>query len=120
MNRKEKYAEIALTVVGLTSVAVLALIIIFIFREGAPALAKVGLWNFITGTRWAPGKNEFGILPMIVGSFFVTFGALIIGLPLGLGRLCLSEFARSRSAVLKLVDFGRIPSVTVLGLRLCP
>ncbi|HHX28136.1 MAG: phosphate ABC transporter permease subunit PstC [Bacillota bacterium] len=115
MSRKEKFAEIALTVVGLTSVAVLALIIFFIFKEGSPALAHVGLGRFVGGTRWSPGKGQFGILPMIVGSFFVTFGALLTGVPLGLGcALYLSEFApRKTAAVLKpLVEIlAGIPSV---------
>lgn len=115
MSSKERFAEVALTAIGLTSVAVLALIIVFIFKEGAPALSEVGLWKFVTGTKWSPSKNEFGILPMIVGSFFVTFGALLIGVPLGLGSaLYLSEFASKKaSAILKpLVEIlAGIPSV---------
>lgn len=115
MNRRERLAESLLTVVGLTSVAVLTLIIVFIFKEGAPALSEVGLRKFVTGTKWSPSKNEFGILPMIVGSFVVTLGALVIGVPLGLGAaLYLSEFASKRSsAVLKpLVEIlSGIPSV---------
>lgn len=99
MNRKEKLAEIALTVIGLTSVTVLALIILFIFKEGSPAFAKVGVWKFISGSNWLPSKNKFGILPMILGTFAVTSGALIIGVPLGLGcALYLSEFAPKKVA----------------------
>jgi phosphate transport system permease protein len=60
---------------------------VFIFKEGLPAFTQVGLWQFLTGTRWSPSKGVLGILPMIVGSFLVTAGALLIGLPLGLG-LC--------------------------------
>lgn len=115
MNVKERFAEAALTAIGLTSVAVLALIIVFIFKEGAPALAKVGVWKFVTGAKWSPGKGEFGILPMVIGSFYVTFGALLIGVPLGLGTaLYLSEFAsRKAAAALKpLVEIlAGIPSV---------
>lgn len=113
--KKERFAEVLLTVVGLTSVAVLALIIFFIFKEGSPALAEVGLSRFVAGTKWSPGKGQFGILPMIVGSLFVTLGALIVGVPLGLGcALYLSEFAPKRiAAVLKpLVEIlAGIPSV---------
>jgi phosphate transport system permease protein len=115
MNRKEKFAEAVLTVVGLTSVAVLALIVFFIFKEGAPFFAEVGLGPFVGGTRWSPGKGQFGILPMIAGSFLVTSGALVIGVPLGLGcALYLSELASKRTAaVLKsLVEIlAGIPSV---------
>lgn len=115
MNRKEKFAEALLTIVGLSSVAILALIIFFIFREGSPFLAEVGLGRFVGGAKWSPGKGHFGILPMIVGSFVVTLGALIIGVPLGLGcALYLSEFApKKTAAVLKpLVEIlAGIPSV---------
>ena len=103
MSRNERTAEIALTIVGLTSVTILGLTVVFIFKEGAPAFAKVGLWQFITGTKWAPSKGSFGILPMIAGSFFVTLGALVVGVPLGLGcAVFLSEFAsRKVAGVLK-------------------
>jgi phosphate transport system permease protein len=113
--KRERVAEVLLTIVGLASVLVLALIIFFIFKEGAPALAEVGLGRFVGGTTWSPGKGQFGILPMIVGSFFVTLGALIVGVPLGLGcALYLSEFAPKRiAAVLKpLIEIlAGIPSV---------
>lgn len=115
MSRNEKTAEVVLTAVGLTSVAVLGLIIAFIFKEGAPAFAKVGVWQFITGAVWAPGKGEFGILPMIAGSLEVTLGALAVGVPLGLGcSVFLSEFASGKTAsVLKpaIELLAGIPSV---------
>ncbi|MEX0975247.1 MAG: phosphate ABC transporter permease subunit PstC [Bacillota bacterium] len=99
MNRKERLSEIALTTIGLTSVAVLALIVVFIFKEGSPALAKVGVVEFIAGSDWLPSKGVFGILPMILGTFAVTLGALLVGVPLGLGcALYLAEFAPKRVA----------------------
>lgn len=99
MNRTEKLAELILTAIGLTSVAVLALIILFIFKEGTPALAKVGVVEFITGSQWLPSKGEFGIFPMIVGTFAVTLGAMLVGVPVGLGcALYLSEFAPKKVA----------------------
>lgn len=92
-----------MTIVAVSSVAILGLIIVFIFREGAPALSKVGVIQFITGRSWVPSKGVFGILPMIAGSAAVTAGALVIGLPLGLGTaIYLSEFASDRvSRILK-------------------
>lgn len=115
MNRSERTAEIALTATGLCSVAVLGLIILFIFRESLPAFAKVGVLQFITGTTWAPGKETFGILPMIAGSVVVTAGALVVGVPLGLGSaIYLSEFAPKKTArVLKptIELLAGIPSV---------
>lgn len=124
MQNREKLVETMLTLIGLSSVAILALIILFIFIEGLPALTQVGLWQFVTGTRWSPGKNALGILPMIVGSFFVTAGALLIGLPLGLGcAIYLSEFAAKKTAaVLKptIELLAGIPSVVFgfIGLTL--
>ncbi|MGE5580448.1 MAG: phosphate ABC transporter permease subunit PstC [Bacillota bacterium] len=115
MNRSERTAEIALTAIGLCSVAVLGLIILFIFRESLPAFIKVGVLRFITGTTWAPGKETFGILPMIAGSIVVTAGALVVGMPLGLGSaIYLSEFAPKKTAqVLKptIELLAGIPSV---------
>ncbi len=115
MSRDERTAEIALTAVGLCMVAVLGLIIVFIFRESVPAFAKVGVLRFITGTVWAPSRETFGILPMIAGSIVVTLGALVIGMPLGLGSaIYLSEFAPKKTAsVLKptIELLAGIPSV---------
>lgn len=115
MSSNERTAEIALTAIGLCSVAVLGLIILFIFRESLPAFAKVGVLQFITGTTWAPGKETFGILPMIAGSIAVTGGALVVGMPLGLGSaIYLSEFAPKKTAqVLKptIELLAGIPSV---------
>mgnify|MGYP002685232787 CR=1 FL=1 len=102
LNRSERTAEIALTAIGLCSVAVLGLIILFIFRESLPAFMKVGVLRFITGATWAPSKETFGILPMIAGSIIVTAGALVVGMPLGLGSaIYLSECAPKNTAQLQ-------------------
>lgn len=65
------------------SIAAVALICIFMFAGGAPALFKIGLPDFLFGLRWKPLSEMFGIFPMIVGSFCVTAGALVMGVPLG-------------------------------------
>lgn len=115
MVKKERVADIILGLIGLTSLAALFFITVFIFSEGMPALTSVGVWKFISGTKWAPGKGVFGILPMIVGSFQVTLGALVLGVPLGLGSaLYLSEFApKHLAAILKptIELLAGIPSV---------
>ncbi|HHT07773.1 MAG TPA: phosphate ABC transporter permease subunit PstC [Clostridiales bacterium] len=66
-------------------VCVLAVFFIsaFLFVNGLPFFAKYSALDFITGTEWAPLRDVFGILPMIVGSFYVTFIALLIGAPIG-------------------------------------
>ena len=66
------------------SVAAVALICIFLFRSGLPAIAEIGPLQFLTGTVWRPANNLYGIFPMIVGSIYVTAGALLIGVPVGL------------------------------------
>ena len=90
----EKLIEKALLLVALSAVAMLALIAYFIFREGVPLVAKVGVFEFITSTHWAPSKGQFGILPMIVGSVEVTLLAVVFGAAMGLAcAMFLAEFA---------------------------
>jgi phosphate transport system permease protein len=81
---KEKIIEKMLLLIAFSSIGTLALIAIFIFGEGVPLIWKVGFWEFIFGQRWIPSKGFFGIFSMIVGSFWVTNGALLLGIPLGL------------------------------------
>lgn len=66
------------------SIIAVALICYFLFVNGSAAIAKIGLVNFITGTKWKPLNEIFGILPMIVGSILVTLLAILIGLPIGI------------------------------------
>lgn len=107
---KEAIIEKALVVIALSAIAVLGLIILFVFKEGSPVMARVGVIRFISGTKWAPSRGVFGILPMILGSVWVTLGALAIGVPLGLAcAIFLAEMAPARvSSILK-------PSVELLA-----
>jgi phosphate transport system permease protein len=84
MEIKEKIIEKVLLLIAFSSVSILSLIAIFIFGEGIPLIWKIGPGTFILGERWVPSQGSFGILPMIVGSFWVTLGALLLGIPLGL------------------------------------
>ena len=93
MEIKEKIAQKILLMIAFSSISILALIAIFIFGEGLPLIWKVGLKTFLLGGRWVPSQGSFGILPMIVGSFWVTLGALLLGIPLGLAcAVFLSEW----------------------------
>lgn len=91
-----KYSESIMKIVFLLSAAVsiLAVLLIcwFLFAEGLPTIGEIGVLNFLTGTVWKPLENHFGILPMIVGSCYVTAGAIIIGVPVGL--LCAIYMAK--------------------------
>lgn len=82
-----------------TAIMVVCLISIFIFMEGLPVIKKYGLWHFIAGQKWYPEQGIFGIFPMIIGSFYVTFIALFIGIPLGVGcAIFLAEIAPPKLA----------------------
>jgi len=84
MEIKEKIIEKVLFLIALSSIMILALITFFIFEQGLPLIWKIGPKAFILGQKWIPSKGLFGIFPMIVSSFLVTFGALFLGIPLGL------------------------------------
>jgi phosphate transport system permease protein len=93
----DKIVERGLLLLALSSLAVLVSITLFIVREGAPFLWKVGLGNFL-GTDWHPTAGRYGIALMIVGSAAITAGALVFGVPLGLGcAVVLAEMAPARA-----------------------
>ena len=71
-------------VCALTSIAAVVLICLFLFANGIPAMKEIGLLNFLTGAKWKPGNDIYGILPMILGSIYITAGAVVIGVPVGL------------------------------------
>lgn len=82
---KEKIAKYIFLVAALTSVLAVLLICVFLFANGIPAMKEVGLFNFILGKKWAPidVPASYGIFPMIIGSIYVTAGAIIVGVPIG-------------------------------------
>ena len=84
MKIKEKFWKIIfLLAAGFSFLAVL-LICLFLFVNGIPAIQKIGVADFLFGTKWKPGNDLYGIFPMILGSFYVTAGAVILGVPVGL------------------------------------
>ncbi len=66
------------------SVAAVLLICLFLFTNGIPAMREIGVLNFLTGMEWRPSKDVYGIFPMIVGSLYVTAGAILVGVPVGI------------------------------------
>lgn len=66
------------------SIAAVILICIFLFVNGIPAIREIGIFNFLFGKKWKPANHLYGIFPMIVGSLYVTAGALIFGVPIGI------------------------------------
>lgn len=81
---KEKLMHAVFFIAACTSILAVALICLFLFANGIPAIQEIGVLKFLLGTRWKPGNNIFGILPMIMGSIYVTAGAIIIGVPIGI------------------------------------
>lgn len=84
MKLREKVMEKVFLLSAIVSIVAVALICIFLFINGIPAMKEIGFLEFLTGSVWKPGNNKFGILPMIIGSIYVTGGALIIGVPIGI------------------------------------
>ena len=85
--------EIIFLIAACISIISVVLICIFLFMNGIPAMKKIGFGDFIFGQRWRPGNNIFGIWPMILGSIYVTVGAIIIGVPIGvLSAIYLAKF----------------------------
>ncbi|MBQ8202555.1 MAG: phosphate ABC transporter permease subunit PstC, partial [Clostridia bacterium] len=81
---KEGMAKAMFTFTALVSILAVALICIFLFANGIPGIAKIGAWDFLSGEKWKPGQEVFGIMPFILGSVYVTAGALVVGVPAGL------------------------------------
>lgn len=93
----EKSIEKLLLLSAITAILVVLLIFIFIFMEGLPVIQKHGIMHFVGGKLWHPDDSEFGLLPMIIGSVYVTIGSLILGVPLGIGcAIFLAEIAPKR------------------------
>lgn len=95
----EKIIERLLLLSALVSILLVALIFLFLFREGLPAFAEIPLLSFLTGETWQPVAEEpkYGILPLLSGTMLVTIGAVGVAVPLGISTaLYLSEVAGSR------------------------
>ena len=94
---KENAMRILFIVCACVSILAVALICVFLFANGLPTIFEIGPLNFLLGTEWRPSNDIYGIFPMIVGSIYVTAGALIVGVPVGLlTAMYLSFFASER------------------------
>lgn len=92
----EKFVESIFLICACIAILSVAVITIYIFVKGSPAIFKIGLWNFISGTEWKPGAGIYGILPMITGSLLATLGAVAAGVFIGLfTAIFLAEIAPS-------------------------
>ncbi|MDR2649400.1 MAG: phosphate ABC transporter permease subunit PstC [Clostridiales bacterium] len=112
---KEKAMQYVFTVTACICILCVALICLFLFVNGLPAIAKIGPLSFLAGVQWRPGNGLYGIAPMILGSVYVTAGAIVTGVPIGvltavfMARFCpkrLHDFLQSAISLM-----AGVPSV---------
>lgn len=93
MKAKEKIFEMLFLLAAGFSIIAVFMICLFLFANSIPAIHKIGFVEFIFGQKWKPGNELYGIFPMIIGSLYVTAGAIIFGVPVGLmTAIFLSKF----------------------------
>lgn len=120
---KEKVMEVVFMLCACVSILSVALICIFLFANGIPAMTKIGFFDFIFGQKWKPSNEVFGIFPMIIGSIYITAGAVIIGVPIGiltavyLARFCPEKLYKIIKPAVDLL--AGIPSVVYGFFGLC-
>ena len=120
---KEKVMKVVFLMTACVSILAVALICLFLFVNGVPAIQKIGLFEFLGGTTWKASSDKFGILPMILGSVYVTAGALVIGVPICiltavfLARFCPKRLYKPLKAGVDLL--AGIPSVVYGFFGLC-
>lgn len=93
---KETAMHYVFMLTACVSIAAVAVICVYLLANGIPTIAEIGLGNFF-GTVWKPSQNLYGIFPFIVGSIYVTAGAIVVGVPVGI--LCavfLAKFCPKR------------------------
>lgn len=97
------------------SVLAVGLICAFLFANGIPAMGEIGVFQFLTGAKWKPGNDIYGILPMILGSIYTTAGAVVMGVPVGIlmaifmARFCPSKLYKILKPAVDLL--AGIPSI---------
>lgn len=112
---KESIMKYVFLLCACASILAVVLICAFLFANGIPAIGEIGVFNFLLGETWKPGNDIYGILPFILGSIYVTAGAIIIGVPVGLltaiftARFCPKKIYRFLKPAVDLL--AGIPSV---------
>ena len=116
MNKnKEKIMQLVFLAAACAAIALVAMICFFLFANGLPTIGKIGISDFLLGQKWRPNNDIYGILPMIMGSIYVTLGACITGVPIGIltaifmARFCPSGVYKFLKPAVELL--AGIPSV---------
>lgn len=114
-NVRETLMKYLFLLCACVSILAVILICVFLFANGIPAICEIGVFKFLLGERWKPGNDIYGILPFILGSIYVTAGAIVIGVPVGIftavfmARFCPSRLYRFMKPAIDLL--AGIPSV---------
>lgn len=112
---KETVMKYVFLLCACASILAVVLICLFLFANGVPAIGKIGIFDFLLGEKWKPGNDIYGILPFILGSIYVTAGAIVIGVPVGIltaifmARFCPPKLYRFMKPAIDLL--AGIPSV---------
>ena len=81
---KEAFMKCIFILAACVSILAIVIICVFLFASGIPTIGEIGIFKFLFGTEWRPGNGLYGILPMIIGSIYVTAGAILVGVPIGI------------------------------------
>ena len=84
LKHSEDIMKIVFLMTACVSILAVILICVFLFASGVPAIKEIGFADFLFGMAWKPSQGLYGIFPMIIGSIYVTAGAVVIGVPIGL------------------------------------
>lgn len=112
---KEEIMRLVFLLAACASIALVAMICVFLFGNGLPTIGKIGVTEFFLGETWRPNNDLYGILPMILGSAYVTLGAIVVGVPIGIltavfmARFCPDGIYRFLKPAVELL--AGIPSV---------
>ena len=91
-QHREKVMQLAFGAAACTCILAVVLICGFLFVNGLPFFGKVDALGFLLGQKWKPGNDIYGVLPMILGSVYITAGAILLGAPVAI--LCAVYMAR--------------------------
>lgn len=112
---KEEIMRLVFLLAACASIALVAMICVFLFGNGLPTIGKIGVTEFFLGETWRPNNDLYGILPMILGSAYVTLGGIVVGVPIGIltavfmARFCPDSIYRFLKPAVELL--AGIPSV---------
>lgn len=115
LRYSENIMKIVFLMTACVSILAVILICVFLFASGVPAIKEIGFADFLFGMAWKPSQGLYGIFPMIIGSIYVTAGAVVIGVPIGLfcavfmARYCPDKLYRVLKPAVELL--AGIPSI---------